>query len=193
MKKNYLIIAFRNLKNNKLFSFINISGLAIGLAVFLLIMLWIANELSYNNFHADKDRIAALMVNKKFTNNEIASYPAVPSLLAPTLAKDLPGIEYAARTSWGDVRLLSKDEKKFTEYGLYVDHDFLNIFTFPLIAGNKNEVLKKPHTILLSETLAKKYFGDENPIGKEILVERTTPYMIEGIFQRHPFQCHPHL
>jgi len=179
-------IALRNLKSNKLFSFINISGLAIGLAVFLLIMLWIGNELSYNNFHADKDRIAALMVNKKFSNNEIASYPAVPSLLAPTLAKDLPGIEYAARTSWGDVRLLSKDEKKFTEYGLYVDHDFLNIFTFPLIAGNKAEVLRKPHTILLSETLAKKYFGDENPIGKEILVERTTPYIIEGIFKDIP-------
>lgn len=179
-------IAFRNLKTNKLFSFINISGLAIGLAVFLLIMLWIGNELSYNNFHADKDRIAALMVNKKFTNNEIASYPAVPSLLAQALASDLPGIEYAARTSWGDVRLLSKEEKKFTEYGLYVDHDFLNIFTFPLSAGNKNELLKKPHTILLSETLAKKYFGDENPIGKEILVERTTPYIIEGIFKDIP-------
>ena len=186
MIKNYFIITLRNLRKNKLFSFINISGLAIGLAVFLLIMLWIGNELSYNNFHTDKDRIAALMVNKKFTNNEIASYPAVPSLLAPTLAKDLPGIEYAARTSWGDVRLLSKEEKKFTEYGLYVDHDFLNIFTFPLIAGNKNDVLKKPHTILLSETLAKKYFGDENPIGKEILVERTTPYIIEGIFKDIP-------
>jgi predicted permease len=186
MKKYFFIIAFRNLKKNRLFSFINISGLAIGLAVFLLIMIWIGNELSYNNFHADKERIAALMVNKKFTNNEIASYPAVPSLLAPTLTKDLPGIEYAARTSWGDVRLLSKDEKKFTEYGLYVDHDFLNIFTFPLIAGNKAEVLRKPHTILLSETLAKKYFGDENPIGKEILVERTTPYIIEGIFKDIP-------
>ncbi|MGL6268768.1 MAG: ABC transporter permease, partial [Chitinophagaceae bacterium] len=108
------------------------------------------------------------------------------SLLAPTLAKDLPGIEYAARTSWGDVRLLSTAEKKFTEYGLYVDHDFLNIFTFPLLSGNKHEVLKKPHTILLSETVAKKYFGDENPIGKEILVERTTPYIIEGIFKDLP-------
>jgi predicted permease len=186
MKKNYLIIAFRNLKHNKLFSFINISGLAIGLAVFLLIMLWIGNELSYNNFHADKDRIAAVMVNKKFSNNEIASYPAVPSLLAPSLSKDLPGIEFAARTTWGDVRLFSKDEKKFTEYGLYVDHDFLNIFTVPLSAGNKNELLKKPHTILLSETLAKKYFGDESPMGKEILVERTTPYVIEGVFKDVP-------
>jgi putative ABC transport system permease protein len=186
MIKNYFTIALRNLKSNKLFSFINISGLAIGLAVFLLIMLWIGNEMSYNNFHADKERIAALMVNKKFTNNEIASYPAVPSLLAPTLAKDLPGIEYAARTSWGDVRLLSKEEKKFTEYGLYVDHDFLNIFTIPLTAGNKEDALKKPHSILLSETLAKKYFGDENPIGKEILVERTTPYTIEGIFKDIP-------
>jgi putative ABC transport system permease protein len=186
MKRNYILIAFRNLKHNKLFSFINISGLAIGLAVFLLIMLWIGNELSYNNFHADKDRIAALMVNKKFTNNEIASFPAVPSLLAPALAKDLPGIEYAARTSWGDVRLLSKEEKKFTEYGLYVDHDFLNIFTISFTAGNKEEVLKKPHSIVLSETLAKKYFGDENPIGKEILVERTTPYIIEGIFKDVP-------
>jgi putative ABC transport system permease protein len=186
MIKNYFTIALRNLKKNKLFSFINISGLAIGLAVFLLIMLWIGNELSYNNFHEDKERIAALMVNKKFTNNEIASYPAVPSLLAPTLIKDLPGIEYASRSSWGDVRLLSKEEKKFTEYGLYVDHDFLNIFTIPLIAGNKAEVLKKPHTILLSETLAQKYFGKENPIGKEILVERTTPYIIEGIFKDIP-------
>ncbi len=109
-----------------------------------------------------------------------------PPMLAKTMVKDLPGIEYAARSSWGDVRMLSKADKKFSEYGLYVDHDFLDIFTFPLLAGNSKEVLRNPHTILLSETLAKKYFGNENPIGKEIMVEQSTPYIIEGIFKDVP-------
>ncbi len=185
MKFNYFTIATRNLRKHRLFSLINISGLAIGLTVFILIMLWIENELSYNSFHKDKDRIAAVMVNKK-TGNDIASFPAVPSLLAKSLVKDLPGIEYASRSSWGDIRLLSKDEKKFSEYGLYVDREFLDIFSFPLLAGNSKEVLKNPHTILLSETLAKKYFGNDNPVGKEIMVEQSAPYLVEGVFKDVP-------
>jgi hypothetical protein len=185
MLGNYFVITFRNLKKNRLFSLINISGLAIGLAVFLLIMLWIEIELSFNNFHEGRDRIAAMMVNKK-TGNDISSFPAVPSLLAKSMAANLPEIENAARTSWGDVRLLSKDEKKFTEYGLYVDPQFLKIFTFPLVNGNSNSVLKNPNTILLSETLAKKYFGDENAVGKQIMVEQSTPYTVEGVFKDVP-------
>ena len=186
MKGNYFIIALRNLKKHRLFSLINISGLAIGLTVFILIMLWIENELSYNNFHAGKERIAAVMVNKKTSGNEISSFPAVPSLLAKSMVKDLPGIEYAARSSWGDIRMLSRDEKKFSEYGLYVDHEFLDIFTFPLVRGSKKDVLRNPHTILISEKLAKKYFGDKDPVGKEIMVEQTTPYTIEGVFSDVP-------
>ena len=113
MIRFYLKTTLRNLSKNRLSGMINIAGLAIGLAVFIMIMLWIGNELSYNNFHQDKERIAALMVNKKISNNEIASFPAVPTMLTGALTKTLPGVEYAARTSWGDVRLLSVGEKRF--------------------------------------------------------------------------------
>ncbi|HEU4632419.1 MAG TPA: ABC transporter permease, partial [Flavisolibacter sp.] len=121
MLKNYSLLAWRNLWKNKTFSLINISGLALGLAVFTLIMLWVNNERSYNGFHKDKDRIAMAMVNKTTSGSEVKTFPACPTLLAPSLKKDLPAVEYVSRCSWGDVRLFSYNNKMVSETGLYVD------------------------------------------------------------------------
>ncbi len=186
MFKNFLRTTIRHCWKNKVFSGINISGLAIGLAVFILIMLWVNYEMNYNGFHKDKNRIAAIMTNQKFENGETATFPAVPSLLAVAIQKDLPGVEYAATTSWGDNRQFTVANKNFVEYGLYVSPEFLKIFSFPLIKGNADKVLKEPNTVLLSEKLAKKYFGNEDPIGKTITIEHTTPYIVEGVLKNVP-------
>jgi predicted permease len=186
MLKNYFLIAWRNLWKNKTFSFINISGLALGLAVFTLIMLWVNNEMSYNGFHKDQDRIAIAMVNKATSGNEVKTFPASPSLLAASMKKDLPAVEYVSRSSWGDIRLFSCNNKMLSELGLYVDPDFLKIFSFPLVKGNAATVLREPNTVLISESLASKYFGNDDPVGKIITVEQSQRYKVEGVLKDVP-------
>lgn len=188
MFSNYFKTAMRSLWKNKIFSVINIAGLAVGLAVFIMIMLWVSNEMSYDDFHADKDRIAAVMVNRA-SNNDIATFPACPSLLAGAMQNDIPAVAYASRTSWGDVRLFTQGEKYFSEYGLYVDPAFLKIFSFPLLKGNIDEVLREPNTVLISETLAKKYFGNDDPVGKTITVEQTQQYKVQGVLKDVPYNA----
>ena len=186
MFRNFFKITIRNLRKNKTFSLINISGLAMGLAVFILIMLWVKNEKSYDGFHKDKDRIAAIMTNQSFGSKEVATFPAVPSQLAGVMNKDLPGVEYAATSSWGDTRQFTVNDKNFVEYGLHVSPEFLKLFSFPLLSGNADKVLREPNTILITEELAKKYFGNEDPIGKTITIERNTPYKVEGVLKDVP-------
>ncbi len=186
MFKNHFKIAFRNLWKNKVFSAVNIAGLSVGLAVFIIIMLWVKNEMSYDGFHKDKERIAMLLTNQTFGSKEIQTYPAVPTLLAAATKKDLPEVEYAAQVSWGDQRMFTCGEKHFIEYGLYVGTDFLKIFSFPLLMGDAGKVLKEPNTVLISEKLAKKYFGDQDPIGKIISIEKTLSYKVEGVLKDVP-------
>jgi predicted permease len=186
MFKNYFKITLRNLWKNKIFSAVNIAGLSVGLAVFILIMLWVNNEMSYDGFHKDKDRIAMVMSHQTFGNKEIQTYPAVPSMLAETMKKDLPAVENATLVSWGDQRMFTYEEKKFVEDGLYVGEDFLKIFSFPLLKGNQEKVLKEPNTVLISEKLAKKYFGDQDPVGKMFSIEKTLSYKVEGVLKDVP-------
>lgn len=186
MLRNNLKVAFRNLERNKTFSSINILGLALGLAVFMLIMLWVQYEMSYDGFHKDKERIGAVMTNRKFESGDIQTFAAVPSLLAPALQKELPGVEYAAASSWGDTRQFTYDNKNFVEYGLYVSPEFLKIFSFPLINGDATTALQEPHTLLLTEKLAKKYFGNDNPVGKTITIEQNIPYKVTGVLRDVP-------
>lgn len=186
MSKSHFKIAWRNLQRNKAFSLINISGLAVGLAVFILIILWVNNEMSYNDFHRDRDRIAAVMVNKVTSGNDVNTFPACPTLLGPFIKKDLPGVQYVSRSSWGDVRLFSLGDKSFSETGLYVDPDFLNIFSFTLIKGNRSSALKEPNTVLISEQLAAKYFGEQDPIGQMITVEKKESYKVAGVMKDVP-------
>jgi predicted permease len=186
MIKNYFKIAVRNFLRNKTFSGINLSGLALGLAVFIIIMLWVQYEMNYDGFHTDKDRIATVMTNLKFENGETQTFPAVPVRMAEALQKDFPAVEYAASASWGDERQFAYGEKKFAEYGLYVSPEFLKIFSFPFVKGDAASALKEPHTVLLTEKLAKKYFGSEDPIGKTITIEQTIPYKVTGILKDVP-------
>ena len=186
MIQNFLKIAIRNLWKNKTFSVINIAGLSLGIAVFTLIMLWVKNEYSYNDFYRDKDRIAAVMINQSFESGEIQTYPATPLPLAKALMDDLPGVSLAATTTWGDQLQFTVDDKDFIEYGLYVSPEYMNVFGYELIKGEKKEILKKPNTIVITESIAEKYFGAENPVGRSIVIGKERTCEVVGVMKNVP-------
>ena len=186
MIKNYFKIAVRNLWRNKTFSGINLLGLSLGLAVFIMIMLWVQNEMSYDSFHKDSDRIVSVMTTRTLKTGEKQTYPSVPPPLAAAMQKDLPEVEYASSVSWGDVRQFTLGDKSFTEDGLYVQPEFLKIFSFPLLSGDASTLLKEPNTVLLTQKLAEKYFGKEDPIGKIITIEQNLSYKVTGVLKDLP-------
>lgn len=168
MFKNYLKIAFRSLKKQKSYSFINIFGLAIGLTCFVLIGLFIQYELSYDTFHENSDRTYRV-VAKQPGNEYLGSewFALTPTAMAATMKQDFPEVEYASY--FGNTRtLLLKDDRSFIELGAAADEDFFQIFSYKWYRGNSETALNDPNSIILTQTMAKKFFGEENPIGKSI-------------------------
>src|SRR5690349_12787478 len=139
MFQNYLKIAVRNLLRSKAFSLINISGLAIGMASALLILLWIQNEVSHDRFHAKGDRIYTLN-NRDHFNGELWAWNTTPKILGTTIKKDYPDVEDVVRAN-NTGFLLTCGEKKLNAQGLFTDTGFLNMFSFPLLKGNASTAL----------------------------------------------------
>jgi ABC-type lipoprotein release transport system permease subunit len=185
MIKNYLKIAFRNLWRNKGFSTINILGLAIGMASALLILLWIQNEVSYDQFHEKKDRIYNAW-NRATFSGELQCWSTTPKVLARTMEKDFPEVEQAARVNWPSSYLFSVGEKRLTVQGNIVDSNFLQIFSFPLLKGNANSVLNDMHSIVLTKTLAEKLFSGEDPMGKTIKLDNKDNFTVTGVLKDLP-------
>lgn len=168
MFKNYLKIAFRSLKKQKSYSFINIFGLAIGLTCFVLIGLFIQYELSYDTFHEHSDRTYRV-VAKQPGNEYLGSewFALSPTAMAVTMKEDFPEIEYASY--FGSTRsLVSNEDRSFIEWGVAADEDFFNTFTYQWYRGNSETALDDPNSIILTQTMADKLFGEENPIGKGV-------------------------
>src|SRR3954470_21979797 len=151
MINNFLKVAFRNLFRNKGFSFINILGLAIGMASAILILLWIQNEVSYDRFHEKKDRIYAAW-NQTKMNGEISSWEVTPKVLAKTLQQDFPEVEQVSRENSIGSLLFNVGEKRLTAPGDIADSNFLQVFSFPLLKGDPKTVLSDMHNIVLTET-----------------------------------------
>ncbi len=185
MFKNYLKIAFRNLLRNKAFSVINISGLAIGMASAILILLWIQNEVSYDQFHEKKDRIYEAWNRAEFSG-KLQAWNTTPKVLARTLEKDIPEVEQAVRVNWPSDYLFSVGEKRLTVRGNAVDSNFLQVFSFPLVKGNPKAALMDMHSIVLTEKLAKKIFGEEDPMGKTIKLDNKDNFTVTGIAKDLP-------
>jgi putative ABC transport system permease protein len=158
MFKNFFNVALRNLSRSKSFSAINIIGLSIGMASAIIILLWIQNEVSYDQFHEKKDRIYEVW-NRVKKEGEINSWSNTPKVLARTLEKDLPEVEHAARVNYSSNFLFSVGDKKLMVPGNLVDSDFLQIFSFPLMEGNSETVLNDMHNIVITQRLAIKLFG----------------------------------
>lgn len=185
MYKNYLKVAFRNLLQNKSLSFINIFGLAIGMAFAMLIGLWIQSELSFDSFHKNLDRIALVRKNTLF-NNEKNTQVSIPLPLYDELKAKYPDIKRISRADWGNQHSLMTGNKKFKKEGLYVDPDFLKMFTFPLRQGNIETALSDPNGIILTETLAQTIFGKENPIGKILKLDNEYNVHVTAVIQDPP-------
>ncbi len=168
MNKNYFKIAWRNLIRNKMSSFINISGLAVGLATGIIIILWIKDELKYDAFHTNLPRIDLVMVNSK-QSGEISTGQSTQAPLSAALRSDFPEIKYAAHISSRSRQMLKYGEKSLYERGMYSEPDFFNIMTFPAVEGDPVAALREPGSIVITERTAKKLFGTENPIGKIII------------------------
>ena len=185
MLKNYFKIALRNILRSKGFSFINISGLAIGMASAVLILLWIQNEVSYDKFHTNANRLCEIFGNDK-VNGEIRTGMATPEIMAPGLKNDVPELEAVSRISWGEDYLLTVGDKTLKAKGNLVDASFTSMFSFPLVSGDAKTVLSDPYSIVLTQRLSRKIFGTEDAVGKIIKVENDENYKVSGILKDLP-------
>ncbi len=165
MLKSYLKIAWRNLVKNKLSSFINISGLAVGLAISILIFLVIIDTLSYDRFHKHYADIHLLMKTERGTH--VSTGSSVPGKLANAVKASMPEVKYAARGAF-EKSLLKYGDKAIYEEGIYTDPDFFRIMSFPAVTGDPEKALGDPGSLVITESTARKLFGNQDPIGKMI-------------------------
>jgi len=189
MLKNYLKIALRIIQRHKGFSFIKISGLAIGMACCILILLLVRYELSFDDFHENKDRIYRVLSELELTHGtEIVPITALP--LAPAIKSDLQEVTCVTRIAGGYRRLFGIGDRKFYEELNYADSDVFDIFTFPLILGNPKTALVEPFSMVISEEIAEKHFGKKNPVGKTITIQNYQDYKITGVMRNVPGNSH---
>ncbi len=186
MFKNYLKIAFRNIVKNKVYSVINIAGLAIGIAGSLLILVYVAGQLSYESMHKNRNNIVRVSV--KFGSGDAAMTlaGAMPAL-GPAAAQQIPSVKSDVRFKVDHHAKIKAGNKEFTEHNFFfADSNVFNVFTFPLIAGDKETALDNPSSIVISQALAKKYFGNENPLGKTIIYNDKYNFVVSGIMKNIP-------
>jgi putative ABC transport system permease protein len=188
--KNYLKIAFRNLLRHKLYSLINVLGLALGMACCLLIILFIQDELSYDRFHEKAGQIYRVAKIEK-RNEGVVNYPLVFPVVAPKLQEDFPEVLNAVRFEPRLSVLVNRENKQFLEQRFfYADSNVFDVFTFPLIKGDPKIALKEPYTLVLSEETAEKYFGSQDPLGQTLTIDNKHDYKITGVLKNIPHNSH---
>ena len=193
MIRNFLKIAWRNLLRYKSFSLINIFGLAIGIACCILVGLFMMDELSYDQYNRDAGRIYRVV--KDFVNDDGSKLPdaTTPPAIGAAIQKDIPEIEHVVRIfpGWGSKFYVRNGDKKFIEENLYrADSSIFDVFTFPFVQGNPKTALDAPNAIILTETAARKYFGNENPMGKTLEVDDWDPRIVTAVIKDVPENSH---
>jgi ABC-type antimicrobial peptide transport system permease subunit len=188
MLKNYLKIALRNIRRYKGYSFINIAGLAIGMACCILILLWVQDELSYDRFHENADYIYRVIQDINFADHS-TTWAITQGPLGPSLKEDFPEIINATRITSRRFRLTYND-KSFDERPGMADGSILEMFSFPLIKGDPATALSDPNSIVMTEEMAEKYFGSEDPLGKTIKADNRWDFQVTGILKEVPHNSH---
>ncbi len=187
MLKNYLKIAWRNLVKSKVTGFINIAGLAIGMAVAIMIGLWVQDELNFNKIHQNYEDIAQVYIHQTF-NDKTGTSRAISLPFAPTLRNEYgDNFEHLSLASWSFEQLISYEEKRFLKNGMSVEPEFPELFSLELIGGTYEEVLKNPNSILIAKSVADALFGAANPIGKTVKFQSTTDLEVTGVFNDLPY------
>ena len=188
MIRNYIKIAWRSLKTNRLFSLINIFGLSMGLATALVLFLFILNERSFDTMYSKKDQIYRVLLNT--TEDELETWANVPSALGPELKAKIPDVIDSGRLlkhGFGETAFIKAGNDVFTEDKLFwSDPSILNIFEIEILHGEGADALASPNNILLSESAARRYFGDENPSGKTLVLDNRITFEVKGVFKDFP-------
>ena len=188
MFKNYLKIALRNIRKHKGYSFINIAGLAIGVAACLMLFLWVQDELSYDRYHDKADQIYRA-ISQSEAEGQTIRFAKTSAPLGPALVREFPDVEKAVRFGRNEL-VTSYQNKRFIERVYFTDPEIFDIFTLPLIKGNPQTALKEPYSIVISEEMSQKYFGEDDPLGKIISLGEWHDFRITGVFKNMPLNSH---
>jgi putative ABC transport system permease protein len=190
MIKNYIKTAFRSLMKNKGFTLINVLGLALGLATCMLIVFYVYDELGYDTYNVKADRIYRVNNDIKFAGNT-NSYAVVPAPVAAALKNDFPDIEQVTRfRTQGGFQVRKGNQNIQESMVVYADPTVFSIFTLPMIDGSPSTALVEPHSIVITERTAKKYFNSTRVVGKVMTFNDTAQYKITGVIKDIPRQSH---
>lgn len=185
MVLNYFKTAWRSLANHKAYSALNISGLAIGMAVALLIGLWVCYQFSFDRFLPGYERTAQVMY-KTLYNGDILTQRSTAYPLAEVLKKEVPGVQYVTQTDWTAGHGLVANDKKLYQSGLTASPDFLNVFGYPLLRGKREDALNDMHSIVLTASTAKSLFGEEDPINQVVRLDNQVDLKVTAILKDIP-------
>lgn len=185
MFKNYLKTTFRNLWKNKGYSFLNIFGLAIGIACAALIFLWIENELTWNHYFSNRDNLYVTK-NQQTYDGTTFTFDATPGVLAQSMNAEIPGIKNTARSTWGNPELFSLGDKAIYEAGNYVDPSFLKMFQLQFEEGSADNAFSQLYSLVITKKMAKKFFRSTSVIGKTLKVNNQRDYVITGVIKDLP-------
>jgi hypothetical protein len=189
MFKNHFLIGIRSLKKHFAYSVINIGGLGLGLAICLLLLTWVRHELSYDQFHKSAERIYRPSLEYSF-GGQTAKTSVSPTALLPALKKNFVELEEGVRLfnpSQSRGIVLRANDKLFEEHKFYyADSTFFKVFSFALLQGNSDVALVEPQSLVITKSMAKKYFGDENPIGQTIQVNNRADFKVTGLMEDAP-------
>jgi putative ABC transport system permease protein len=185
MIKNYFLITFRNILHNKTYNFLNMFGLAVGIACAALIFLWVEDEMNYNHYFPNRNNLY-IVKDKQSYDGKTFMFDATPGPLAQAIKAEIPGFKTTARSTWGNPLLFSRDDKAIYENGRYVDSGFLSMFSVPFIKGSTARAFEQTHSIVLSEKMAIKFFGSTDILGKTLKVDNKEDYVISAIFKDLP-------
>ncbi len=189
MLKNYILVAFRNILRNKTISFINIFGLAVSMTVCLLLILIVADQYSYDNYHPDKDKIYRVITDREMKNDDVWNTATAPFPLAATL-KEQQGVQQLALVKKNFAGTAKWEQAEIPFRGLFANNEVLNIFNFPVKSGDTFDALTLPNAVVLSNELASKIFGDKDPIGQTIEVEEVGEYVVTAVLAEFPGKTH---
>ncbi len=186
MIQNYLKIAWRNLRKNRLFSFINIGGLAIGMAVSFTLIIYVYNEFSFDKNNVNAERLYRVLRNQP-SNGEVYTNEATPIPLAPAIKKDFPEIDQVIHVTWPYDRLVNYKDKGLKLNTMAADASFFDMFTYKFIYGNPKTALTDQSSIVLTESAAKAIFGDNvNPVGQVVKLDQKFPLKVSAVVQDQP-------
>ena len=185
MLRNYFLVTVRNLLKNRVYSFINIAGLSIGICCSILILLWVFDELSFDTFHPKADRLYQVWVDAEF-DGKINSWTSVPLPTYEAMKTADTHIKNAVVADWGGDHLLTVSENPILKRGFYVSEEFLDMFEFPLVYGHASDVLDDPSGIVITESTAKALFGEEDPVNQVVRVDNAHDLKVVGVLKDVP-------